>query len=92
MITEYTAKDAPAAVKLNVNANRIKYQGNRQSTNMKNDDTVEAGNETEILCTQVIVLLKVPVINNSHNATWKLLQDFLVQSQKSNRNVALLLW
>ena len=46
MITEYTAKDAPAVVTLNVNSNNSRYQGNRKYTNIKNNDTVEAGNET----------------------------------------------
>ena len=46
MITDYTAKDAPSFITLNVNANNRYSQGIHQSTNMNNNDTVEAGKET----------------------------------------------
>ena len=46
MITEYTTKGAPAVVTLNVNAKNSLSQGIRQSTNMNDDDMVEARNKT----------------------------------------------
>ena len=74
MITKYTAKDASSVVTLNANANNILYQDNLLSNDMNDDDIVEAGNEAELLCTQVALLLKVRESNNSRNAIWKLLQ------------------
>ena len=83
-ITEYAAKVTPAVVTIGVNTKNSRYQGNCQSTHMNNDGTVEAGNETEIICTRVTLLLKVPARNNAGNATWYHLQDFLVQIQQSD--------
>ena len=92
IIMEYTAKDAPSASTLDVHKNNIRSQGNRQSTNINDDVMVEAGEEMEILFTQVTLLLKVPASNNACNATWKLLQDFLVKIQQSDRYVAIHQW
>ena len=69
MITEYTTKEAPDVVTLDVKSDISRSQHSRQSTYINNDDTVEAGHETEILCTQVTLLLKVPTSNNARNAT-----------------------
>ena len=60
--------------------------------NMNDDSTFEAGNDTELLCTRVSLLLKVMVSKNYCNATRKILQDFLVQSQQSDWHVAFPLW
>ena len=85
-------KDAPTVVTLDVNAYNRRSQDSSQYTNMNNDDMVEAGNKTELICTQVTLLLKVPERNKARNATRKLLQEFLVQIQQSDRNVTFLLW
>ena len=74
MITDYTTKDASTFVTLNVNRNNIQSQSNRQSTNINNDNTIEAGNKTEILRTRVTLLLKFPSINNDRNKMRNLLQ------------------
>ena len=74
MITEYNANDDTIVVTLNINANSSRSQGNHQYTNINDDDTVEAGNEKEILCTQVTLLLKVPARKNACNSKWNLLQ------------------
>ena len=79
MILRYTTKDAPAIITFDVNANKNWSQGNRKYTNMNSDNTVEEGNETEILCTGVNFLLKVPASNNTRNEMQKILQGFLVQ-------------
>ena len=57
---------------------------------MNDDNTVEAGNETELLCTRVTLLLKFLARNNAHNAKQKLLRDILFQIQQSDRHVLLL--
>ena len=92
MITEYTAKDAPAVITLDVNANNSRSHGNRQSTNINDDSTVETDNETEILCTPVKLLLKFQASNNARNATRNLIQDFPVQIKQSDRHVVFLPW
>ena len=92
MITEYTAKDAPAFITLNINANNSRSQGNHQYTDINDDVKFEAGNNTEIPCKQVTLLLKVPESNNARNATRNLLQDFLVQIQQRDSHVTLLSW
>ena len=51
MITEYTAKDASAFATLDINANNRRSQGNHQSTNMNDNNTVEAGHDTKLLYT-----------------------------------------
>ena len=68
------------------------YCQNRQSTNMNDDDTVKAVNETELLCTRVTLLVKFLASNNARNSTRKLLQSFLVNTQQSDRHVAFLPW
>ena len=80
MITEYTAKYAPSVLTLDVNSDNSLSQDNRQSTDMNNDDAVEVGNETEILCVRVDFLLKISAINNACDAMRNLLQDLLVQN------------
>ena len=92
MITDYTAKDAPAVFTLEVNSNNSQYQGNPKSTDINYDETVEAGNETEIICTWVTLLFKFLASNNSHNSMWKLPQDILVQIQQIDMYVAFLPW
>ena len=67
MITEYTTKDTPVIFTINVNANIRRSQVNHQSTNKNDDDTSEAGNETEILFVHVTLLFKVTASNNA----WK---------------------
>ena len=88
MITETTAKDTPAVVSINVNSDNSQSKDIRQS--MNDGDTVDDGNKTELLCTGVNLLLKVPVINNTHNTTHNLFQDFLVQIQQSDQHTTLL--
>ena len=74
------------------NYNDIQSQSNRQSTYMNDDNTVEVDNQTEILCTQVTLLLKFPASNKSWNATQKLFQDFLVKIQQRVMHFVFLLW
>ena len=45
MLTEYTMKDSPTVVTLDVNTNSSRSQGNPQPTDMNDDETVEAGNK-----------------------------------------------
>ena len=59
---------------------------------MNNNDKAEADNKTELICTQVTLLLKFLAINSTRNATQKLLQDFLVQIQQSDRRVVFIPW
>ena len=92
MITEYTAKEAPGIVALDVNSNNIRSQGNRQSTDTNDENKVEVGNKTELICARVTLLLKFPSSNNNRNATKNLLKDFPVQIQHSNMHVVLLPW
>ena len=92
MITEYTAKENTTVVIADVKSNKIWSHGNRQSTDMNDDGTVEAGNDTEIIWMQVTLLLKVLASNNTRNATKNTLKDFLVQIKQSDRNVAFLPW
>ena len=92
IIMEYTAKYTPAVVTLDLNANISRSQGNRQSTDINDDDTVEGGSNTKILRTQVTQLLKVPASNNARNATRNLLKYLLVKIQQSNRHVTFLPW
>ena len=56
MITDYTAEDSPVVVTLDVNAKNTRSHGNRQSTDMNNTNTLEAGNEEELLLTRVTLL------------------------------------
>ena len=88
MTTETTAKDAPTIFTLNIDAGNSQLQDSRQAMNV--DGTVEAGNDTELLCTRVTLLLKVLASNNTRNTTQKIVQDFLVQIQQSYWNVAFL--
>ena len=92
MITDTTAKNAPAVVDLYVNSNNRQSHYSCQSTDTNNDNTVEAGNNTELLCMSINMLLKIMVSNNACNATQNILQDFLVQTQQSDRHVEFLPW
>ena len=88
MTTETTAKDAPTIFTLNIDAGNSQLQDSRQA--MNGDGTIEASNDTELLCTRVTLLLKVLASNNTRNTTQKIVQDFLVQIQQSYWNVAFL--
>ena len=92
MITDTTAKESPIVVTPNVNSDNRQYYDSHQYTNINDNNTVEAGNKTELLCMQLTLLLKVLESNNNRKATQNLLQYFWVQSQQSNWHVAFLLW
>ena len=91
-ITDTNTKNSPAVVTPDVNSYNRQSHKSCRSTNMNDENTVESGNETELLCTRVTLLLKVPMSNNSRNTTQKLLQDFLVQIQQSDRRVVFIPW
>ena len=59
---------------------------------MKNNITVEDGNETELLCTRVTLLLKVTAGNNTRNAMRNHLEEILGQSQHRDRHITFLQW
>ena len=46
IIREYTTKDASDVVTLGINTNSRRSQGNRQSIDINDDNTIETGNET----------------------------------------------
>ena len=84
IITEYTAKNAPSVVTLEVKAKNIQSQDCFQSNNTNKNDTDDSVNYTELLCKQVTLLLKILAIKNACNATRKLLQNLIVQIQQRN--------
>ena len=73
-ISNTTTKDAPAVVTLGVKAGNCRSYDSFQSYNMNNENTVEAGYETELLFMRFTLLLKVQARNNTRNETWNFLQ------------------
>ena len=84
MATDATAKYAPDVATPDVKSNNRRSHNSPQSTDIKDDDTFEVSNKTELIRTPVTLLIKVPESNKECKTTRNLLQDLIVQIQQSN--------